>query len=172
MAGSENSGSHKQGRLSWRLWRDPEVVIVCGLGSGFLPKAPGTFGSLAAVLIWWLFLGHLPLAIQLAAIVLITVLGTWLTGRVQARYQVNDPGAIVIDEFAGQWIALLAVPLTPWGMLAAFGLFRLFDIWKPWPVGALERGVRGPFGVMADDLAAGLMALAVLQFTLLGFQNI
>ena len=97
---------------------------------------------------------------------------TWLTGRVQARYQVKDPGAIVIDEFAGQWIALLFAPMTLWGGLAAFGLFRLFDIWKPWPVGALERGVPGAFGVMVDDLAAGLMALAVLQFTLWGFQNV
>jgi phosphatidylglycerophosphatase A len=160
------------GRLDWRLWRDPEVVIVCGLGSGFVPKAPGTSGSLAAVLIWWLLLAEGPLALQVGAILGVTIIGTWLTGRVQARYQVKDPGAIVIDEFAGQWIALLFVPVTWWGLLAAFGLFRLFDIWKPWPVGALERGVKGAFGVMVDDLAAGLMALAVLQFTLLGFQNI
>lgn len=166
------SAGGRQGALHWRLWRDPEVLLVCGLGTGFVPKAPGTFGSLAAVVIWWFALAGQSLVIQLAAIIVVTVLGTWLTGRVQARYQVNDPGAIVIDEFAGQWIALLFAPVSIWGMLAAFGLFRLFDIWKPWPVGALERGVSGPFGVMIDDLAAGLMALAVLQFTLLGFQNI
>lgn len=166
------SADGKQGALNWRLWRDPEVLLVCGLGSGFVPKAPGTFGSLAAVAIWWLALAGQPLLIQLAAIIAVTMLGTWLTGRVQARYQVNDPGAIVIDEFAGQWIALLFAPVTLWGMLAAFGLFRLFDIFKPWPVGALERGVPGPFGVMIDDLAAGLMALAVLQFTLSSLQHI
>ncbi len=166
------SGGAQQGSLNWRLWRDPEVLLVCGLGTGFVPKAPGTFGSLGAVAIWWFALAGQSLVIQLAAIIAVTVLGTWLTGRVQARYQVNDPGAIVIDEFAGQWIALLFAPVSIWGMLAAFGLFRLFDIYKPWPVGALERGVAGPFGVMVDDLAAGLMALAVLQFTLLGFQNI
>lgn len=148
------------------------MVLVCGLGSGFAPKAPGTSGSLAAVLIWWLVLGHLSLPMQLLAIVLVTALGTWLTHRVQARYQVSDPGVIVIDEFAGQWIALLLAPLTLWGMLAGFVLFRLFDIWKPWPVGALERSVPGAFGVMVDDLAAGAMALAVLQFTLSGLQNI
>ena len=164
--------SAKEGRLSWRQWRDPEVVFVCGLGSGFAPTAPGTFGSLAAVGIWWLLLADLALVWQLAAIVIVTMLGTWLTGRVQARYQVKDPGAIVVDEFAGQWIALLFVPMTLWGFTAAFILFRLFDILKPWPVGALERGVPGAFGVMVDDLAAGLMALAVLQFTLWGFQNI
>ncbi len=160
------------GRLDWQQWRDPEVLLVCGLGSGFAPKAPGTFGSLAAVLIWWFGLGHLPLLAQLILIVVTTALGTWLTHRVQARYRVSDPGAIVIDEFAGQWIALLLAPMTLWGALAGFALFRLFDIWKPWPVGALEKGVPGAFGVMVDDLAAGAMALAVLQFTLLAFQNI
>ena len=69
-------------------------------------------------------------------------------------------------------IALLLAPMTLWGMLAGFALFRLFDIWKPWPVGAVEKGVPGAPGVMADDLVAGVMALAVLQFTLLAFQNI
>lgn len=162
----------EKGGLSWRQWRDPEVVLVCGLGSGFAPKAPGTFGSLAAVLIWWVALGHLSLIVQLGAIVVVTALGTWITHRVQARYQVSDPGAIVIDEFAGQWIALLFAPATLWGMLAGFALFRLFDIWKPWPVGVLEKEVPGAFGVMVDDLVAGAMALAVLQFTLSGFQNI
>ena len=164
--------SNPVNRLSWQHWRDPEVVLVCGFGSGFAPKAPGTFGSLVAVLIWWFGLGQLSLALQLASIAAVIALGTWLTHRVQARYQVSDPGAIVVDEFAGQWIALLLVPMTLWGMLAGFALFRLFDIWKPWPVGALEKRVPGAFGVMVDDLAAGFMALAVLQFTLLGFAHI
>ena len=163
--------SESKGRLSWAQCRDPEVFLVCGLGSGFAPKAPGTFGSLAAVVIWWFLLGPLSLPIQLIAILAITVVGTWLTHRVQGRYQVRDPGAIVVDEFAGQWIALLLAPMTLWGMLAGFTLFRLFDIWKPWPIGALEKGVPGAFGVMVDDLAAGLVALAVLQFTLLASQN-
>jgi phosphatidylglycerophosphatase A len=164
--------SESKGKLSWRQWRDPEVFLVCGLGSGFAPRAPGTFGSLAAVLIWWVALGSLPLWMQLLVILVLTALGTWLTHRVQARYRVSDPGAIVVDEFAGQWIALLFAPMTLWGMLAGFALFRLFDVWKPWPVGALEKGVPGAFGVMVDDLAAGILALAVLQFTILAFQNI
>jgi phosphatidylglycerophosphatase A len=122
--------------------------------------------------IWWFLLGHLSLPVQLLCILVIIGVGTWLTHRVQTRYQVSDPGAIVVDEFAGQWIALLLAPMTFWGMLAGFALFRLFDIWKPWPVGALEKEVPGAFGVMIDDLVAGLIALAVLQFTLLAFQNI
>jgi len=157
--------------IGWRQWRDPEVLLVCGLGSGFSPRAPGTAGSLAAVALWWYALAPLTLVQQLVVIVLVTALGTWLVGRVQRRYGVTDPSAIVVDEFAGQWLALLALPGDLWTALAAFGLFRLFDIWKPWPVGMLERRVGGAFGVMVDDLAAGLMALAVLQFTLYGWQN-
>ncbi|MGE0625048.1 MAG: phosphatidylglycerophosphatase A [Pseudomonadales bacterium] len=162
--------------IGWRQWRDPEVWLVCGLGSGFSPKAPGTVGSLAAVALWWFAIAPLSLAQQLGVIVLATALGTWLVRRVQRRYGVTDPATIVVDEFAGQWIALLAVSVDLrdefWPVLAAFGLFRLFDIWKPWPVGMLERRVGGAFGVMVDDLAAGVMALAVLQFTLYGLQNI
>lgn len=152
--------------IGWRQWRDPEVVLVCGFGSGFAPRAPGTAGSLTAVALWWVGLSALAWPWQLAVIVLVTVAGTWLVGRVQNRYGVTDPSAIVVDEFAGQWITLLALPANPWMVLAAFGLFRLFDIWKPWPVGMLERRVGGAFGVMVDDLAAGVMALAVLHFTL------
>ena len=162
--------SEQKGRLSWTQWRDPEVLLVCGLGSGFAPRAPGTFGSLTAVLIWWFVLGHASLLLQLLTILVVTGLGTWLTARVQSRYQVNDPGAIVIDEFAGQWIALLLAPMSIWAMLGGFALFRLFDIWKPWPVGALEKSVPGAFGVMVDDLAAGVLALAVLQCMLLMLQ--
>ena len=149
-------------------WRDPEVFLVCGLGAGFLPGAPGTWGSLAAVAVWWFWLAGQSLPVQLAVIVVTTVLGTWLTGRVQRRYGVNDPGAVVIDEFAGQWLALLALPAIWWAALAGFALFRLFDILKPWPVRQLDSRMGGGFGVMADDLAAGFMAWAVLQFTLLG----
>jgi phosphatidylglycerophosphatase A len=147
------------------------VLLVCGLGSGFSPRAPGTAGSLAAVALWWFALAPLTLVQQLVVIALVTAFGTWLVGRVQRRYGVTDPSSIVVDEFAGQWIALLVSPGELWTVLAAFGLFRLFDIWKPWPVGMLERRVGGAFGVMVDDLAAGLMALAVLQFTFYGLQN-
>ncbi|MFV2089057.1 MAG: phosphatidylglycerophosphatase A [Pseudomonadales bacterium] len=152
--------------LSWRQWQDPEVFIVCGFGSGFAPRAPGTSGSALAVLLWWWLLAPLSPGFQLTVIVVVVLLGTWLVSRVQRRHKVNDPGAIVIDEFAGQWLVLLLAPAEPLVVLGGFLLFRLFDIWKPWPVGWLERRVPGAFGVMVDDLAAGLMGLIVLQFTL------
>ena len=158
--------------LSWRDWRDPAVFIACGFGSGFAPHAPGTFGSLAAVVVWWVLLQPLGLIGQLVVIGGTTLLGIWVIGRVRQRYGVGDPGAIVIDEFAGQWIVLLALPLEPLSVLLGFGLFRLFDIWKPWPVSWLEQNVGGGFGVMIDDLAAGILGLSVLQFTLWGLRTL
>ncbi len=148
-------------------WRDPEVLLVCGLGSGFVPRAPGTAGSAAAVILWWFCLAGQPAEIQLLVVALAVVSGAWLTGRVQRRYAVSDPGCVVIDEFAGQWLALLMVPVSWWTVLAGFVLFRFFDILKPWPIRQVESSCGGGFGVMADDLAAGFMAWGVLQFTLL-----
>ena len=153
--------------LTWHRWRELDVLIACGLGSGFLPRAPGTAGSAVAILVWWWLLEPLRLEWQLAVIVIVTGLGTWLVGRIQHRLNITDPGAIVIDEFVGQWLVLLAAPSEPLIVVGGFLLFRLFDIWKPWPVGWLERRVPGAFGVMVDDLTAGLLGLAVLQFTLL-----
>lgn len=156
-------------KLSWHQSRDPEVWLVCGLGSGFVPFAPGTCGSLLALALWWWLLAPLNIWWQIAVIVGVFALGVWLTGRIQARYAVVDDGAIVIDEFVGQWIALLGVAAEPVAMIAAFVLFRCFDIFKPFPVRKLERGLPGAWGVMMDDVAAGVLALVVLNFALWGF---
>lgn len=158
--------------LSWRQWRDPEAVIVCGLGSGFVPRAPGTCGSFAALVLWWWLLAPLSIWWQLTAIAAIFGLGIWLCGRVQKRYGVVDDGAIVIDEFAGQWIALLGAGAEPVTMIGAFILFRIFDILKPYPVKKLERSLPGPWGVMMDDVAAGVLALGVLEFALWGLAGV
>jgi phosphatidylglycerophosphatase A len=154
------------GRLDWRAWRDPEALLACGLGSGFVPGAPGTAGSALAVLIWWFALAPLGLIEQLLFIAALTALGTWVTGRVCRRYGLTDPGAVVIDEFAGQWLVLLAAPPSLPVVLTGFVLFRFFDILKPPPIRQLERRVPGAFGVMLDDLIAGVLGLVVLQFTL------
>jgi len=163
---TDGPGPHKAARLSWRDAGDPQALIVCGLGSGFVPFAPGTCGSLAALVIWWYLLAPFGLLTQLLVIAAVYALGSWLTARVQARYRVIDDGAIVIDEFVGQWLALLAIPQDLLLALAGFALFRLFDIWKPGPIRWLERRLGGAQGVMADDVLAGLFAAAVLQITL------
>lgn len=153
-------------RLGWRDGKDPAVLFICGFGAGFIPFAPGTWGSLLAVVIWWFALTGLSWPVQLVIAALVYLLGSWLTGIVQRRYGVVDDGAIVIDEVVGQWLALLMLPQDLLLAAAAFVLFRLFDIWKPGPIRWLERSLGGAQGVMADDVLAGLTAAAVLQVTI------
>jgi phosphatidylglycerophosphatase A len=88
--------------------------------------------------------------------------GWWAAARVAAVSGQPDPGAVVIDEIAAQWLALLVAPLDWRAYLAAFLLFRLFDIAKPWPIATIERGVRGGLGIMLDDIAAAIYAIALL----------
>jgi phosphatidylglycerophosphatase A len=121
--------------------------------------APGTAGSaVALVLLWAIPLSTLGLAI---AVGVVTVVGTWAAGRVEAAGTKKDPGIIVIDEVAGMALSVLAVPRTPAVLLAGFVLFRLFDVVKPFPANRSQALPGGP-GVMADDLIAGVYALLVL----------
>lgn len=136
--------------------------IALGFGSGLSPWAPGTAGSLAALLPW-LALRLLPWPAYLAVLLLAFALGVWACGRAARRVGLHDPGAFVWDEFVGQWLALLPVLAGPWwGVALGFALFRLFDVWKPWPVRWADRSLDGGLGVMADDVLAGLMAAGVL----------
>ena len=145
-------------------WHDPTFWIATGGGSGLLPKAPGTWGSLAALGIGWLiYAGGGPLAIGLGALAALLI-GVWASARYMRHSGDHDPGAIVIDEFAGQWITLVAMPVaaSPVYWATAFVLFRLFDILKPWPIGVIDRAVKGGWGVMLDDVVAGLYAAILL----------
>lgn len=132
-------------------------LILSGLGTGFAPIAPGTVASVAAALAGYglgLFSPWLLAGAALAAI----AAGFWALSRTPVA---DDPGWVVIDEVAGQWIALLGAGASPVLALAAFGLFRLFDILKPGPVGWADRQ-DGAFGLMADDLIAGALAALIL----------
>ena len=130
---------------------------------GFLPFAPGTWGTLLGVLIWSLALAEATPLVQVVAAATLVAAGGWLLHFLCARRRLHDDSAIVLDEIAGVWLALLFVPAEPLLLAAAFGLFRLFDIWKPWPVSWADREVGGGLGVLLDDLFAGLLALAVLH---------
>ncbi len=125
---------------------------------GHLPKAPGTYGSIAALPFAWVLmtLGG-PWLLLLATIVVFT-LGLWAAKRYMAEVGGHDPGAVVIDEVAGQWLTLLAAPLSLPAFLLGFVAFRFFDIFKPWPISWLDRHVLGAFGVMIDDVVAALYA--------------
>jgi phosphatidylglycerophosphatase A len=143
--------------------KHPYAWIALGFGSGLSPKAPGTAGSLLAVMLWWLLFADLALPIQLGIIALGFVLGIWASNWMIARTGIQDPGFIVWDEFIGQWLALLLLPKTLFWYAAAFALFRLFDIVKRGPVGWADRRFKGGFGVMFDDVLAGLLAMAIAQ---------
>ena len=143
--------------------------LACGLGSGLAPVAQGTFGS-AAALLPWLLLRHLPWPLYLLVTVLVFALGVWACSVAGRALGVDDHRSLVIDEFVGQWIALLPALLAfrpglsaPWWpVLAGFALFRLFDVWKPWPIGWFDRHLKGGLGVMVDDVWAGLFAASCL----------
>ena len=145
------------------LLRHPAGWIASGFGSGLAPRAPGTVGSLLALLPWWLWLQHLPPWHYALVLGCGFALGTWAADWAISKLGTEDPGVVVCDEFVGLWLALFLAPAGwPW-MLAGFALFRLFDIWKPWPVRWADRAVHGGFGTMLDDLLAGAYALLVLQ---------
>lgn len=157
----------------WAWW------VATGFGSGYLKPAPGTWGSLAAVAVWWILLHyfrfqwlekwiafHGPVLPPLALALGMAILAVAASDRVVQETGLKDPGFIVADEWAGMWIALAPIlwhvgSLSPgWGLLrvvAPFALFRLFDIWKPWPCDQLQV-LPGGTGVVIDDVAAGIYA--------------
>lgn len=143
----------------------PLHVLALGFGSGRAPVAPGTFGTLAAIPLF-LLLAQLPLSAYLLVLALICVAGIFICGKTARDWGVHDHSAIVWDEFAGFLLTMTAAPCHWLWIMLGFGLFRLFDIWKPFPIGRLDAEVNGGLGIMLDDLVAGLYALLCLQIIL------
>lgn len=142
---------------------NPAILIATWFGVGYLPKAPGTWGSFAALPFAALFMSLGGQWAMAAAILVLFPIGIWAAREFNRQTASDDSGAIVVDEIVGQWLAFL--PLANFDLfwfVIAFALFRLFDVWKPWPIRAFERKVKGGFGVMLDDVLAGLFAAAVL----------
>jgi phosphatidylglycerophosphatase A len=153
---------HKAPPVPPGLLRDPGHCLSLGFGTGLAPYAPGTFGTLAGVVLY-LGLARLPLAGYVLVVALAFGAGIGLCGRTALALGVKDHPGIVWDEIVGYWVTMLAVPLG-WGWCAAgFVLFRLFDIVKPWPIRVLDRRIGGGLGIMLDDLAAGVFALSLLN---------
>lgn len=140
----------------------PALIIATWFWSGLSPKAPGTMGSLAAlpfgygIYVW---LGPEALA---TAIIIIFAIGTYATKIYLEKTGKSDPGEVVVDEVAGQWIPLLIAGTDPLLYALSFVFFRLFDIWKPWPIRWMDKNIKGAFGVMIDDIAAGILAIIAL----------
>ncbi len=144
-----------------RVFSSPVLWLAFGFGSGLAPRAPGTAGTLMAVPLY-LLLVRLPAPGYLLATLLVTVTGVWICERASRQLGVHDHPGIVWDEFAGFLVTMLAAPPGWTAVVAGFVLFRLFDVWKPWPIGWVDRRVHGGPGIMLDDLLAGLMAAPLL----------
>jgi len=144
------------------VWRNPIHFLAFGLGSGTVPRAPGTFGTLAALVLYLVLPDMTPFAY---AVFLLAgfLLGIWICGKTARDIGVHDHGGIVWDEFIGFWLTMFLAPPGLFWLLAGFVLFRVFDIIKPWPIRWFDRHVHGGFGIMIDDVLAGVMAWMCLQ---------
>jgi phosphatidylglycerophosphatase A len=142
----------------------PAHFIALGFGSGLAPWAPGTFGTLAALPLFWLLQGAgLGLPALLAVIAAAFALGIWSCAVAGKSLGVSDHGGIVWDEIVAMWLVLAFTPAHWLWWLIAFGLFRFFDILKPWPIRFFDVRLKNGFGVMFDDLLAALYALLLIK---------
>jgi len=138
----------------------PVYLMAFGFGSGLAPKAPGTFGTLVAVpLFWWLADFHW--AVLVSCIIVMTAVGVFLCGETARALHKHDHPGIVWDEIVGYLIAMLPLAKDWRAVVIGFILFRFFDIVKPFPIGLADRHVKGGLGIMLDDIIAGLMAALV-----------
>ena len=151
-----NTPSFKQ------LLRNPNHFFAFGFGSGLAPKAPGTFGTLAAIP-FFLLLQYLSWPIYLSWLLITFALGVLWCDRSSKQLGVHDHGGIVWDEFVGFWVTMFMAPAGWLWVVIGFVLFRLFDIVKPWPINWLDKKVHGGFGIMIDDVLAGIYAFLCLQ---------
>lgn len=140
---------------------DPVHFLAFGFGTGLAPVAPGTFGSLPGVLLFWLTLDF-GLYVQLGIAAALAVVGIWICGESARRIGVHDHGGIVWDEIVGMYVTLFLAPVTIVGFVLAFLLFRVMDIVKPWPIRELDHSMQGGLGIMLDDLLAALYAALLL----------
>lgn len=144
-----------------QLLRNPNHLLAFGFGSGLAPKAPGTVGTLAAIP-FFLALSLLPENTYLGVCLLTFVVGIPICGASAKALGVKDHSGIVWDEFVGFWVTMAFAPAGWLWIAAGFALFRLFDIAKPWPISWVDRNVGGGFGIMLDDLIAGVFAAVIL----------
>lgn len=148
-----------------QVWSNPIHFLAFGFGAGLAKKAPGTWGTVAAIPVY-LLCTLLPLPAYLGVVVLLAALGIWLCQVTANDMGVHDHPGIVWDEIVGFLITMSAAPIGWLNILLGFLLFRLFDIWKPWPIYLLDRHVHDGFGIMIDDIVAGVYAWGVLQLML------
>ncbi len=153
--------SQQPDNLARTVMTDPVHFLAFGFGTGLAPFAPGTFGSIPGVLLFWLTMDF-GLYVQLGVALAITLAGIWICGESARRIGVHDHGGIVWDEIVGMYITLLAAPVSVVGWVLAFAFFRVMDIVKPWPIRDVDHRLGGGVGIMLDDLVAALYAAVLL----------
>jgi phosphatidylglycerophosphatase A len=153
----------KRNNVPRSIWSNPVHFLAFGLGSGAAPYAPGTFGTLAAIPVYLVFVQFMAWPIYGLIVAAMFVFGVWLCDRTERDIGVHDHSGIVWDEIVGYLVTMFAIPVSWIWVVAGFFLFRLFDVWKPFPVRQLERRYQNGFGNMADDLLAGVYANLVLH---------
>ena len=141
---------------------NPIHLLAFGFGAGLSPKAPGTMGTVVAVFIY-LVLPNMPPIIYAGLILLSFIFGIWICGKTTEDLGVHDHGGIVWDEFVGYWITMFMAPNGLFWVLLGFVLFRLLDIFKPWPIKWADKELAGGLGIMLDDVLAGIMAALCMQ---------
>lgn len=144
------------------IWINPVHFLAFGFGSGALPIAPGTWGTLMAIPLYLLFAPANWLNYSLIVMIAL-IAGIYLCHRTAKDINVHDHSGIVWDEFVGYFITMFAVPVEWYWVILGFFIFRLFDIWKPWPIARLDRRVKGGLGIMLDDIIAGIYAWFLMQ---------
>jgi len=149
-------------KLPRTIWTRPSHFLAFGFGAGAMPVMPGTFGTLAAVPLYYV-LAPLPLEYYAAVVSAMLLLGIWLCHVTARDLGVHDHSGIVWDEIVGYLLTMMASPPGWMWVAAGFVLFRLFDILKPWPIHLADRKVGGGFGIMLDDIIAGLYAWLAMQ---------
>ncbi len=142
------------------------VGLATGGYIGFIPFAPGTFGSLPGIPLFY-FMSSLPLLPAFSFLIGLILFSVWVAGKGESALKAKDPGCIVIDEIVGMAVTFFAIPFNIYLAILGFFVFRFFDILKPFPVNYLEKKFTGGLGVVIDDVAAGIMSNIVLQVILL-----
>lgn len=145
-----------------KVWQDPFYFIAFGFGAGAMPVAPGTFGTLMAIPFYLLF-SSLPLFYYIGFVLLLIVATSFLCERISKEIQTHDHQGMCIDEFVGFFVTMIGSPTEFRWIIIGFVLFRLFDIWKPQPIRYIDEHVHGGFGMILDDVIAGIFAMGAMQ---------
>jgi len=153
-------------QITQSVWENPIHFLAFGFGFGLAPVAPGTFGTLVAIPIYYLLMG-LPVWAYIAIVVALFLFGIFLCETTSNNLKVHDHSGIVWDEIVGYLITMIAAPRGWQWMILGFILFRFFDILKPWPIKMIDARIKGGFGIMFDDVVAGFFGLIIIQLIVL-----